>query len=403
MFEILTDKLAAHFAHLNDTLLIEVLFLIAIIWSAGKIFNKFKLPPVIGELVAGIIIGPPILGLFSETPSIALLAKLGSFFLMFFAGLEVDIHILRKIFKRVFMISFLGTAIPFVVGFYVSYIYLGNIKYALFIAITVSATAIAVTERLLTNIKLPNPSFKTTLIGAAAFTDLLVLVILSIILTYSNHASPDIFSVIFYIIKIILFVGIVNFIGLVLYPKYAPRYLTPEADGFTFAILIAFIIGFIGESLGFHFVFGAFLAGLFVHEELTHKETFTKTKDRIYSIAHGFLGPIFFFSIAFSFSFIHLKSIIGFLTLLIILATISKTLGGSLGACLSGTKLRNSLSYGAGMNGRATIALIIGTVGLSEGIINEQVFSIIVAVAIITTMITPMLLSWSLSLYKKKH
>lgn len=401
MFDLLVNKLAAHFAHLNDTLLIEILFLIAIIWSAGKLFKRLSLPPVIGELVAGIIIGPPLLGLFTATPSIEMLAKLGSFFLMFFAGLEVDIFILRKIFKRVFLIAFLGTLLPFLAGFLISYKVLGNVQYSLFIAITMSATAIAVTERLLSNMKLPSTSFKTTLLGAAAVTDLIVLVILSVILTYSEQNNLNVISLVLYIMKVVLFVGIVNFIGLVLYPKFAPKYLTPKADGFTFAILIAFIIGFIGESLGFHFVFGAFLAGLFVHEELTDQEIFSKTKDRIYAISHGFLGPIFFFSIAFSFSFSHLNNVILFTTVIVITAIVTKTIGGAIGAYLSGVRKRHCLAYGFGMNGRATIALIIGTVGLTEGIINEQVFSIIVALAIITTMLTPMLLKGSMSKSKR--
>ncbi len=390
------NRLIEHITQLKDLLIIEILFLVAIIWVAGKLFRKLDLPAVIGELTAGIILGPPILGLISFTPSMKVLAELGSFFLMFFAGLETDLKLLQKNLLTSFLTALFGAVIPFVAGFYISYYYFGNQFYALFVALTMSATAIAVTDRLLEGLQLPSKDFKTAIMGAAVITDLIVLSVFSFILYYSQTGKLQIFPLLIHLLKILIFIGFIVYVGLILYPKYAPKFLTPQADGFTFAILIAFIIGTIAEVLGLHFVFGAFMAGLFSHEELTGRNIYVKTTDRMYAIAHGFLGPVFFLGLASYFSFPQLWKILPFFLFVVFIAVLTKVIGAALGAYFSGSPFRCSISYGCGMNGRATIALIIGSVGLKEGIISEQIFSLIIALAIVSTIMTPFLLKKSL-------
>lgn len=386
------EPLSTYIGQLQENLLIEILFLIAAIWASGKIFRKLKLPDVVGQLLCGIIIGPPVLGLISITPSMKLLAELGSFFIMLFVGLEIDLKRMMRNFKRSLAIASFGVLLPFIIGFIVTFQFLHNYSYAFFIALTMSATSIAVTERLLSHLEHLYPKDKATLIGAAALTDMILLILFSSFMSYLNLETVTAIPVLINLAKMFLFFVIIAYVGFVLFPKYAPRYFTPHADGFTFILLVAFISGLLSEMLGLHFVFGAFMAGLFAHDEMVGTGIYSKATDRMYAIAHGFLGPIFFLSVASHIVFQELSTILPLIIILVVLAFVLKIMGGMLGSILSHVTLNKSIFYGLGMNGRGAVSLIMANVAFSKGIINEQIFSIIIVIAISCTLFTPLFL-----------
>jgi len=387
------DPITSYFGHIQENLLIEILFLIAAIWASGKIFRKFKLPDVVGQLLCGIIIGPPVLGLIAITPTMKLLAELGSFFIMLFVGLEIDLKRMMRNFKRSLAMASLGVLFPFIVGFIVAFNYLNNYAYAFFIALTMAATSIAVTERLLSHLKHLQPKDKATIIGAAAITDMMLLLLFSSFMSYLNLETLSLVPILINMTKLFLFFIIIGYFGFILFPKYAPRFFTPNADGFTFILLVAFIFGLISELLGLHFVFGAFMAGLFAHDELAGTGVYAKATDRMYAIAHGFLGPIFFLSVASHIVFSQLSTVLPFVIIMSILAFTLKLIGVTLGSLSTHAFLNKSIFYGLGMNGRGAVSLVMANVAYSQGIINDQIFSIIIVIAIICTIFTPFFLN----------
>jgi Kef-type K+ transport system membrane component KefB len=384
-----------YFLHLKDYILVEILFLIAVIWASGKLFRKFKLPDVVGQLVGGIIIGPPLLGLIILTPSMELLAELGSFFIMFFVGLETDLKSIGRNFKRSFTMASLGVLFPFVIGFIVANMYFHNNFAAFHIALTMAATAIAVTERLLSHLPKIPAKYKSTIIGAAAITDLILVLLFSGFMSYAQLETASMIPFLINLLKMGSFIGLVSYVGFILYPKYAPKMLTPGADGFTFILLVAFVIGTLSEMFGLHFVFGGFMAGLFAHDELAGKEIYAQATDRMYAIAHGFLGPIFFLSIASHVVLKQIPEVLPFLIIAIILAFTLKTAGVTAGALLTKASWSQSLFYGFGMNGRGSVSLIMANVAYKASLITEQVFSVIIIIAITCALITPFLLQRS--------
>jgi len=141
-----------------------------------------------------------------------------------------------------------------------------------------------------------------------------------------------------------------------------------------------------------HFIIGAYIAGLFVKRTVTSKELFAKISDRFVSITYGFLGPIFFFCLSFHVNFKALQTHLGMLTVLLLVAVTGKFIGAYLGSRWAKMNKAESTIIGFAMNGRGAVELIIASVGLEVGLINDDLFSILVFIAFITTLMPPLTL-----------
>jgi Kef-type K+ transport system membrane component KefB len=159
-----------------------------------------------------------------------------------------------------------------------------------------------------------------------------------------------------------------------------------KKKGFTFSLIVALILGLLAEAIGLHMIIGAFLAGLFIREEILDEETFNKIEDRVYGLSYSFLGPIFFTSLAFHLDFSAIQSY-SLLGILVFLALAGKFLGASGTARLQGFSIKDALMIGLCMNSRGAVDLIIASVGFEKGVIDQSLFSALVAVPFITTAI----------------
>jgi len=362
----------------------SLLILMVVVWIMGKIFRSLKLPVIFGELVGGIIVGPLVLGVVDpESHTIKLLAELGVFFLMLHAGLEADPRELLKSSKKSLLVAVCGVVLPFAGGYFVSQAFGQTFNESIFIAMCLSCTAIAISARLFKDYGMSRTSTAHITLGAAVLDDIFALILFSMVLSLVETGEIALVPIVLMLLKTILFFGIVIFGGLKL-SKYMGGIL--KNKGFTFSLIVALSLGLIAESIGLHMVIGAFLAGLFIREEVLDEKIFKKIEDRIYGLSYSFLGPIFFTSLAFSLDFTALTTRPWFLIAILAVAILGKVIGAGGAAYLQKIKPKDSLIIGLAMNSRGAVELIIASIGIQQGIISEDVFSILVMMAFVTTL-----------------
>ena len=364
----------------------SLLTLMVVIWVAGKIFRAINLPVLFGELLGGIIVGPLLLNVVDPTsPTVTVLAELGIFFLMLHTGLHTDPRGLLKATKRSMLISVISIILPFVAIFAAARFFNYDVNQSLFFAIGLSITAIAITARILKDYRIHKTKTAETVMGAAIINDILGLMIFSIIIDIAETGTIALEPLLWMLFKLVIFFGIIIFGGLRL-----SRHLGPilKDKGFTFAIIAAFTVGLLAEFIGLHLVIGAFLAGLFIREEVIDEKVFNKIEDRIYGLSYSFLGPIFFASLAFSLDpSIFIESPL-FLLVIFAIATLCKLIGASVPAFLQIDKVGygEATLMGLAMNSRGAVDLVIASIGLNMGILDEKIFSMLIFLILATTL-----------------
>lgn len=382
---------------------INLLMVMALVWTAGVLFRKIKQPPVLGELLAGIIFGPAFLGIIHPDETIKVLSDLGIFFLMFYTGLETNPFDLKRSSRQSFMVGFGGFLVPFLMGFGACALLGVDMITALFVGLGLSITAIAVNARVLTDLKLQRYRVTPVIIGASIVDDVLSLALMTAILGIAAESGKfDWAGVGFALFKVIAFFAISIFIGMRIYPRLNKYFVSREARGFTFSLIVALIFGLGAELAGLHIIIGAYMAGLFVREGILHKELLQKINDRFVSITYGFLGPIFFVSLSFHMTFTILKTHMDLILILLAAAVMGKMLGAGLMARMSRMTKSESMIVALSMNGRGAVELILASIGLELGIIDDVFFSILVVVAFVTTFIPPVSVSFYLNRIGKR-
>jgi Kef-type K+ transport system membrane component KefB len=398
----LSERLLSNFILLTKSPVFDVLFILVVAWTVGVIFKLLKLPLIAGQLLAGLIMGPPILNIIKFTPTIEVLAQLGAFFIMLYLGVKTDPRKILRRTKAAVSIALAGFFVPFILGYLIVRFFGGGTYQALFIGMAISTTSLATKATILDELKLLNSKAGNAMVGAGVIENTMALVLFSVILNAAKTNNLSIWSLLATVIEVILFFAIVLFVGVKLYP-YLKRYLSDKKDkGFTFTLIVALCIGALAELIGLHFILGAYLAGLFVREEILAKELFNKINDRLMVLSYGLLAPMFFISIAFNVTFDFLREDLLLFILILIAAFAGKTFASGFYASRNGFSERDSWLIGFGMNGRGTIELIIASVGISLGIINQSVVSILVFVAFITTLATPISLHFVLKRFNHK-
>jgi Kef-type K+ transport system membrane component KefB len=369
-----------------------LLFIMVVIWSVGTCLEKIKVPLIIGELLAGVVIGPACLNLVHFTPEIETMAQLGMFFLMFYAGLKNDPRRMKKIIGHSIIIGVLGNIVPFAMGIGVVLWSGGTIYQAILIGAAISVTSLITKTRILGDLGILKSRLGNSMTGAAILDNIFAFIILVIVMKAFAEDSLTALDVVFTALEIVTFFSITLFIGHVIFPKMSRFFSCRSGKGFTFAMVMGLLFAVLAEAINLPFILGAYIAGLFVREEIMSAELYQKMDDRFLAIANGFLGPIFIMSVAFHVSFDIFLDHPMFVLGLTAAAFIGKFLGVYLGGRISGFKNIEATSMGLGMNGRGAVELVFAAVGVELGILNNMHLSALVFVAFFTTFITPFLL-----------
>ncbi len=367
----------------------DLLVLMVVIWTAGKIFRAFNLPVIFGELVGGIIVGPALLNLVAiDSELIKVVAEFGIFFLMLHSGLESDPDELLGAGKKSIMIAIGGALVPFLGGYYTSILFGYPVTTAFFVGMGISISAIAISARLFKDHKMLNSKVAHLSLGAAIIDDIIALILFSLALNLAETGSFELIPLAILLAKVIAFFVIVIWGGSKISP-YADRIIHFKNKGFTLTLIIALLMGLIAEAIGLHMIIGAFLAGLFIREEVLDNKVFEKIEDRIYGMSYSFFGPIFFASLAFHLDFSAFKTVPLFMLTILIVAILGKILGSWIvtGGILK-MKRMESLTIGLALNNRGAVELIVASIGLELGIIDEKIFSVLVIMAFVTTVFT---------------
>jgi len=329
------------------------------------------------------------------------LATLGMFFMMFYAGLITDPKKLGKRVKTFFGVGITGTIMPLLFGWLVAWFFTHDFWIALIVGLAISGTSLVTKVRILGDLRILKSKVGYTMMGGAMVDNILTFIILAVVIKAITVGIVGPLDVVYTVALVVAFFGIALFIGYRVYPRVGKLFVHPGARGFTFALVMGLLIAGIGQMMGLHFIIGAYLAGLFVREEFVGG-AFRDLDRRFQTLSHGFLGPIFIVSVAFHVSFGVFETHTLFLIALIIAAIAGKVIGAGGGAYLTGVGKREALTIGIGMNGRGTVELILAMVGIEIGLLADVHVSLLVFTAFVTTFITPIGLKYMLRKRSKK-
>ena len=366
----------------------DLLILMVVIWTAGKLFRTLKMPVIFGELIGGIIVGPTLLNLVHvDSEIIKVVAEFGIFFLMLHSGLESNPDELLNSSKKSVLIALGGALLPFAGGYWVSILFGYPPATAFFVGMGISISAIAIGARLFKDHGLLRSKVAHLSLGAAIIDDIIALILFSLAISFAETGTIELIPLLLLLVKIIAFFIVVIIGGQILSP-YANRIIRFNNKGFTLTLIIALFMGLIAEAIGLHMIIGAFLAGLFMREEVIDKPTYEKIEDRIYGLSYSFFGPVFFASLAFHLDFTAFKTAPLFMLVIILVAILGKIIGSGIVTSLFKMKPIESLAIGLALNNRGAVELIVASIGLQMGIIDKNIFSILVIMAFATTLIS---------------
>ncbi|WEV36983.1 cation:proton antiporter [Lactobacillus sp. ESL0677] len=370
--------------------------LILILFSSiilGQIFTRLKMPTVIGQLLSGILLGPALLNWIKPDNLISLFSQFGIILLMFLAGLESNLELLKKYFKLSFTIATTGVILPITFIGLASYLFGMSILEAIFIGIVFSATSVSISVVVLQEQGQLHSRAGTAILGAAIFDDILAVVVLSLFTAFShsgenNDPTTNIF------IKFALEIGYFGFIWLIyrLTPKLIQltSKMTVNHASDIAALSLVLTLAWTADYVGLSDVIGAFFGGLALRQTPQHQ----KIQRSIDTIGYAIFIPIFFTNIGLAITFASFKQDLVFISVLTILAIISKFWAGKYSSELFGFSKNEGNIVGAGMISRGEVALIVAQLGQSIHLISQDIYSSIIVVIIITTILSPFILNY---------
>ncbi len=395
---------------LSHHLFVKILILFVFSRFLGELFERMNKPSMIGEILAGIILGASVLGWINVDEKLKVIADMAVFFLVILAGLEIDVDELKDAIKgRNIWVSIMGFIVPISLGFFVGLVFSLSMLASLFLGLCISITALPVSIRLLMDIGKLNTDIGKKIVSTAAFNDIVALMILGVLINTSDNdqigwldltvllVMTTLKVLFFFIVVIITHRAIqwitsryhINFIE-----KFIERYLNLfKSKESIFSIILLFILIFssISEIAGIHMVVGTFFGALLLRKEVLGHKHYHSFEKSIGSISMGFLSPLFFAVIGLN---VDVKVIDDWWLLIIILiiSVASKVLGGFLGGIISGHNKKESFILGIGLNGKGLMDLVIATIAYDNGFINESIYVILVLIGIFSTLSTSYLL-----------
>jgi len=405
--EIFTQSVNSNLHHPLAILILQIVTIIVVSRAFGFVFNKIGQPTVIGEIIAGIVLGPSLLGLvFPEVsafvfppqslPNLQFLSQVGLILFMFVIGMELDLKVLRNQAHDAVVISHASIIIPYFLGMGLAYFLyiefappsISFTSFALFMGIAMSITAFPVLARVIQERDLTRTRIGTIAITCAAADDITAWCILAAVIAIVKAGT--FVSALFTIALAIVYVLVMIFLVQPLLRRLGNVYSSRETISKTIVAIIFLILlssAFAAEVIGIHALFGAFLAGVIMPPNFNFRKVLM---DKVEDVSLVLLLPLFFV-------FTGLRTQIGLLNeghlwvicLVIILVAVAGKFGGSMMAArFVGQSWKDSLSLGALMNTRGLMELVVLNIGYDLGVLSPEVFAMMVIMALVTTFMT---------------
>jgi len=391
--------------------ILQVLLFVALVTlaskGAGLLSSRFGQPAVFGEILAGLVLGPSLLnilnwGIFAPRSGVEglhadlsgvvqTLAEIGVILLMFVAGMETDLGEMRRVGRVAFWAAFGGVILPLGSGAAAAHLFGYGWGKGFFMGAVLTATSVSISAQTLMELKALRSKEGSTILGAAVIDDVMGIIVLSLVVAFAGHAGPQRAAgaaVLWVCVRMTLFFSLAWFVG--------RRYFEPAAAAATrlgvseplmaFVVAAVFLYAWAAEYLGgVAAITGSYLAGV-----LFGQTSFKERIDRgVHPLTYSFFVPVFFINIGLRADVRQIAGELPLVLFVLAVAVLGKVIGCGACAWLSGFRYREALRVGVGMISRGEVGLIVAGYGLAHGIIGADIFSVMVLVVLITTMITP--------------
>lgn len=370
----------------SAAILLDLFIMLAAAKLMAEVFERLKQPAVVGEIIAGVLIGPSLLGWVAPSEIINVLAEFGVIFLLFNVGLETKPQAIFQVGKKALMVGVLGVILPFVAGYFIAVAWGGSFVESMFIGAAMVATSVGITARVLGSMGLLDTPTARIILGAAVIDDILGLIILSLVSAVSQGAVSYV-GLAKTAAAAILFTVFVALVGSRVINRLAPviERLHLGKPFFTLGLILCLGLSVASIYVGVAAIIGAFLAGMALAEA-------TEENHKMHLLTTGvteFLVPFFLVNIGMqlNLSVFRDTSVVVFAVLLTIIAVLTKFAGCGLGAW--GLKRREMAQIGIGMVPRGEVGIVVAQIGLGLGVIAPSFFASVLFMAVATTLIAP--------------
>lgn len=373
----------------------RVLFALFIMIAAAKLmaelFERLRQPAVVGEILAGVIVGPSVLGWVRPSEIIGIVAEIGVIFLLFMVGLETKPQSVYRVGKKAMLVGTLGVILPFIAGYFIALLWGGSFIEAMFIGAALVATSVGITARVLGSMDLLDKETSRIILGAAVIDDILGLIILSVVsamssgdINYLELGKTAALAIAFTLLVAVLGARMMN--------KVAPKVsnLRVSKPFFNVGLILCLGLSVASIYVGVAAIIGAFLAGMAMAEA-------TEDNPGMHKLTSGvteFLVPFFLVNIGMQLNLAVFKDA-SFLLLAFVItffAVITKFIGCSIGAW--GLTRREMAQVGVGMIPRGEVGIVVAQIGLGLAVITERFFAAVLFMAVATTLIAPPLIKY---------
>jgi len=370
----------------HSAVILSLFVMLAAAKIMAEIFERLRQPAVVGEIIAGIIIGPSLLGWVAPSEIITVLAEIGVIFLLFTVGLETKPQAIFQVGRRAVAVGVAGVILPFIAGYLIAVWWGGSFVEAMFIGAALVATSVGITARVLGSMGLLDLQTSRIILGAAVIDDILGLIILSLV-SAVNQGSVSFAGLAKTAAAAIIFTVFVALIGSKVMTGLAPwvEKLRLSKPFFNIGLILCLGLSVASIYVGVAAIIGAFLAGMALAEA-------TEDNRKMHQLTSGvteFLVPFFLVNIGMQLNLLVFKdtSVVALAIIVTIVAVITKFAGCGLGAW--GMSRREMSQIGIGMVPRGEVGIVVAQIGLGLGVISQSFFAAVLFMAVATTLIAP--------------
>jgi len=385
-------------------LLTTLLILIVSARLLGQVFSRFNQPAIIGEMLAGVILGPSLLNLIAPTPALSGLSEFAVFLIVLSAGLEMNFkQVIDSMRGKGAVIALLGFLLPLTGGILVGVGFGLDVSRTIFLGLCVSITALPVTVSILQSFKLLDSNIARYSVATAIFNDIAALLVLGVILNLPEQKSYQAVGVAIFNAswKLILLIVLILSVSLLIkkviekgihIDQWSEKLVDLIGNEALFGLLLLLVLvfGSVSAALGFHFVIGAFFGALLIDRTFFQPSRYRELELTLSSITGGFLAPVFFAYLGLEFK-VQIIDSFWFVAVVLAVSIVTKILAGWLGGRLIGLSKSDALGIGFILNGRGVMELVIASIAYDRGFIGQDLFSVLILMGVVTTLITPLM------------
>ena len=366
----------------------------------GELVEYLGYPSLIGEVLAGIALGPSVLNFIGKNPIIQLFGRIGVILLLFITGLEINQKIFRSARERMIVTGLTTSIVPFIFGLLLGPFLSLSPYETLFVAILFSLSSIAMTVRILLAVRQLNSDFGVTIVGAAAVCTLTGIILFGMLSSIQIEGTVTPYSILLPLLIALVFIVLITTAGKVIYQFVFSKVQMFQNHAFSYAAAFLFACGsaFISQAIGITYVVGAFFAGLALSENIHEDHELHET---LHTSAFGVFITLFFASVGLLINLPLQELLTPMIIPLVGFAVATKILAGFIGSYPFLKDRGSALLVGLGMVTKGDLILALAQSAILTGLISQQIYTATIVVVIVTILLTPVFLKTGLDRLKK--